>query len=73
MSEKSAAIVARENGIDPKELRRYLRAAPSWNNPGTGKRYMFNPSDERALLRGFHTWKISRQSAGRRVDEETNG
>lgn len=63
MSEKSAATVARENGIDPKELRRFLRASPTWNNPGTGKRYVFGPSDEAALLKGFRAWKTSRQPA----------
>lgn len=63
MADKSAATVARENDIDPKELRRFLRVSPTWNNPGTGKRYVFSPRDEVALLKGFRAWKTARQPA----------
>lgn len=58
---KSGAQVARDAGLDPKEFRRFLRAVPSWNNPGTGKRYMFSDKDEAAAIKGFKAWKASRQ------------
>lgn len=69
MAERSAADVARDNGIDPKELRRYLRVAPSWNNPGTGRRYKFTPSDEATLIKGFRAWKVGRQPVTRNDGE----
>lgn len=58
---KSAAQVARDHDIDPKEFRRFLRAVPSWNNPGTGKRYMFGDRDEAAAIKGYKAWKAARQ------------
>jgi hypothetical protein len=62
---KSGAQVARDHGIDPKEFRRFLRSVPSWNNPGTGKRYGFNDNDEAAAIRGYKAWKASRQPVTR--------
>lgn len=62
---KSGAQVARDHGIDPKELRRFLRAVPSWNNPGTGRKYVFNDRDEAAVVKGFKAWKASRQPVTR--------
>lgn len=62
---KSAAEVARDGGIDPKEFRRFLRSVPSWNNPGTGKRYTFNDREEQAALKGYKAWKTSRQPVTR--------
>ena len=61
MAGTSGAQVARDNGIDPKEFRRFLRSVPSWNNPGTGKRYVFNDRDEAAAMRGYKAWKSARQ------------
>lgn len=61
MAVKSGAQVARDAGLDPKEFRRFLRSVPSWNNPGTGKKYMFNERDEAAALKGYKAWKSSRQ------------
>ncbi len=58
---KSGAQVARDADLDPKEFRRYLRSVPSWNNPGTGKRYMFGDRDEAAALKGYKAWKAARQ------------
>lgn len=66
---KSGAQVARDNGIDPKEFRRFLRAVPSWNNPGTGKRYTFGERDEAAAVKGFKSWKASRQPVTRTKNE----
>lgn len=62
---KSGAQVARDNDLDPKEFRRYLRSVPSWNNPGTGKKYVFNEKDEAAALKGYKAWKASRQPVTR--------
>lgn len=62
---KSGAQVARDNELDPKEFRRYLRSVPSWNNPGTGKKYVFNERDEAAALKGYKAWKASRQPVTR--------
>lgn len=62
---KSGSQVARDAGLDPKEFRRYLRSVPSWNNPGTGKRYQFNDKDEATALKGYKAWKASRQPVTR--------
>lgn len=62
---KSGAQVARDNGLDPKEFRRYLRSVPSWNNPGTGKKYVFSDKDEVVALKGYKAWKASRQPVTR--------
>lgn len=62
---KSGAQVARDNGLDPKEFRRYLRSVPSWNNPGTGKKYVFNERDEATALKGYKAWKAGRQPVTR--------
>lgn len=62
---KSGAQVARDNDLDPKEFRRYLRSVPSWNNPGTGKKYVFNERDEASALKGYKAWKASRQPVTR--------
>lgn len=61
MAVKSGAQVARDAGLDPKEFRRFLRSVPSWNNPGTGKKYMFNERDEASALKGYKAWKSARQ------------
>ncbi|MFD0225171.1 hypothetical protein ACWGPD_11165 [Streptomyces hirsutus] len=62
---KSGAQVAKDHGIDPKEFRRFLRAAPSWNNPGPGKRYTFEEQDEATAIKGYEAWKVSRQPVKR--------
>lgn len=62
---KSASQVAKDHGIDPKEFRRFLRAVPSWNNPGTGKRYQFGDRDEAAAIKGYKAWKSARQPVNR--------
>lgn len=67
---KSGAQVARDNDIDPKEFRRFLRAVPSWNNPGTGKRYLFDDKNEAAAVKGFRAWKASRQPVMKSRDVE---
>ena len=67
---KSGAQVARDHGIDPKEFRRFLRSVPSWNNPGTGKRYVFSDKDEAAAVRGYKAWKAARQPVTRAKNTE---
>lgn len=65
MAGKNASQVAKDAGLDPKEFRRFLRAVPSWNNPGTGKKYMFNDKDEAAALKQYEAWKAGRQPVTR--------
>ena len=67
---KSGAQVARDNDLDPKEFRRFLRSVPSWNNPGTGKRYMFSDRDEAAAIKGYKAWKAARQPVTRTKNVE---
>lgn len=37
--------VAKELGIDPRALRRFLRSSPEWKAAGLGGRYAFTPAD----------------------------
>lgn len=71
MAGKSGAQVARDAGLDPKEFRRFLRSVPSWNNPGTGKKYVFNERDEATALKGYAAWKAARQPVKKTPETES--
>ncbi|MEU2597010.1 hypothetical protein ABZ669_07085 [Streptomyces hirsutus] len=64
---KSGAQVAKDHGIDPKEFRRFLRVAPSWNNPGQGRKYVFREQGEATAIKEYKAWKAARQVRSRRV------
>lgn len=57
----TSADVAREIGTDAKTLRRFLRTDPTFNNPGSGGRYDFQPSDIPAVRKRFAQWAANKK------------
>lgn len=56
MTSLTAREVADQVGTDPKTLRRFLRADVTYNNPGSGGRYVFKESDVPTIKKRFDAW-----------------
>jgi hypothetical protein len=55
--------VASELGTESKILRRFLRADPTYNNPGSGGRYTFVATDLPTLRKRFQKWAEGQTTA----------
>lgn len=67
----TSKAVASELNTDPRTLRRFLRADPTYRNAGSGGRYEFTPSNLPTLKKRFSAWQAGVEV--RRSKRDTTG